>query len=104
MQPIRTAAAFAFLFLCLAQFALAQGYPSKPIHIVVPYPAGGGLDLIARAVGRELTQRWGQSVVVENKAGSATIVAAEGVAKSAPDGHTLLLTTDSTMTINPHLY
>ena len=75
MQPIRTAAAFAFLFLSLAQVALAQGYPSKPIHIVVPYPAGGGIDLIARAVGSQLTQRWGQSVVVENKPGSGTIVA-----------------------------
>ena len=104
MKLIRTAAAFVFLFLSLAQLALAQSYPSKPIRIVVPYPAGGGLDLIARAVGNQLAQRWGQAVVVENKPGSGTIVAAEGVAKSAPDGATLLLTTDSTITINPHLY
>ena len=103
MKLIKTAG-FAFLFLSLAQGALAQSYPTKPIHIVVPYPAGGGIDVIARAVGSQLTQRWGQSVVVENKPGSGTIVAAESVAKSAPDGHTLLLTTDSTMTINPHLY
>jgi len=104
MKFIRTAAALAFLALSFAQLALAQPYPSKPIRIVVPYPAGGGLDLIARAVGNQLAQRWGQAVVVENKPGSGTIVAADGVAKSAPDGHTLLLTTDSTITINPHLY
>ena len=104
MKLVRTAAAFALLVLAFAQGALAQSYPSKPIRIVVPYPAGGGIDLIARAVGAQLTQRWGQPVVVENKPGSGTIVAADGVAKSAPDGHTLLLTTDSTMTINPHLY
>jgi len=104
MRLIKTTAAFVLLLLTFIHGALAQGYPTKPIRIVVPYPAGGGLDLIARAVGNQLTQRWGQSVVVENKPGSGTIVAAEGVARSAPDGHTLLLTTDSTITINPHLY
>lgn len=104
MKLINTAAAFAFLLLCLAQGAHAQGYPTKPIRIVVPYPPGGGIDLIARAAGSQLTQRWGQGVVVENKPGSGTIVAAESVARSAPDGYTLLLTTDSTVTINPHLY
>ena len=104
MKLFKSTAAFAFLLLSFMHGALAQGYPSKPMRIVVPYPAGGGIDLIARAVGNQLTQRWGQSVVVENKPGPATIVAAEGVARSAPDGHTLLLTTDSTITINPHLY
>ena len=104
MKLVNSAAAFAFLLLCLAQGAHAQGYPTKPIRIVVPYPPGGGIDLIARATGSQLTQRWGQGVVVENKPGSGTIVAAESVARSAPDGYTLLLTTDSTMTINPHLY
>ncbi len=82
----------------------AQGYPIKPIRIVVPYPAGGGIDLIARAIGNQLSQRWGQGVIIENKPGSGTIVAAEGVAKAAPDGYTLMITTDSTMSVNPHLY
>ena len=90
--------------LTLAPGAQAQNYPNKPIRIVVPYPAGGGIDLIARATGNQLTQRWGQAVIVENKPGSGTIVAAEGVARSAPDGYTLMLTTDATLTINPHLY
>jgi len=104
MKLTNAVAAFVLLLLSFAQGAHAQGYPAKPIRIVVPYPAGGGIDLLARAVGAQLTQRWGQAVVVENKPGSGTIVAAESVAKSAPDGTTLLLTTDSTMTINPHLY
>ena len=81
-----------------------QGYPNKTIRIVVPYPAGGGIDLISRAIGNQLSQRWGQPVVIENKPGSGTIVAAEGVAKAAPDGYTLMVTTDSTISVNPHLY
>jgi len=104
MRFIKTAAFTLLLALSCMQGAQAQGYPSRPVRIVVPYPAGGGIDLIARAVGAQLAQRWGQPVVVENKPGSGTIVAAEAVARSAPDGTTLLLTTDSTISINPHLY
>ena len=82
----------------------APAYPSKPIRIVVPYPAGGGIDIISRVIGERLTQRLGQPVLVDNRAGGGTILAAELVAKAAPDGHTLMITTDSTITINPHLY
>ena len=106
MKPFNAAAlmlALAFAF-GLGPGAQAQNYPNRPIRIVVPYPAGGGIDLIARAIGNQLTQRWGQPVVVENKPGSGTIVAAEAVARSVPDGYTLMLTTDATLTINPHLY
>lgn len=106
MKPFQAAAlmlALAFA-LALGPGAQAQNYPNRPIRIVVPYPAGGGLDLIARAIGNQLTQRWGQPVIAENRPGSGTIVAAEGVARSAPDGYTLMLTTDATLTINPHLY
>jgi len=106
MKPFEAAAlmlALAFAFTS-GPGAQAQNYPNKSIRIVVPYPAGGGIDLIARAVGNQLTQRWGQPVIVENKPGSGTIVAAEGVARSVPDGYTLMLTTDATLTINPHLY
>ncbi len=84
--------------------ASAQNYPSKPIRIVVPYPAGGGIDIMSRQVAQRLAQRFNQSVVVENKPGAGTLVAAETVARATPDGHTLLVTTDATMTINPHLY
>ena len=93
---------------CLAPVALsgahAQGYPSKPVRIIVPYPAGGGIDIMSRLIGQRLAQRLGQSVVVENKPGAGTLVAAETVARAAPDGHVLLITTDATITINPHLY
>jgi tripartite-type tricarboxylate transporter receptor subunit TctC len=89
---------------CVAQTAAAQSYPSKPIRIVVPYPAGGGIDIMSRQIAQRLGQKFNQSVVVENKPGAGTLVAAEAVARAAPDGHTLLVTTDATMTINQHLY
>ena len=82
----------------------AQTWPTKPVQIVVPYPAGGGIDVLSRLIGQQLAQRLGRPVLVENKPGSGTLLAAETVARSAPDGHTLMVTTDSTITINPHLY
>ena len=84
--------------------AYAQTYPSRPIRIVVPYPAGGGIDVMSRLIAQRLAQRFGQAVVVENKPGAGTIVAAESVARATPDGATLMITTDATITINPHLY
>ncbi len=82
----------------------ALAYPNKPMRIVVPYPAGGGIDIISRVIGERLTQRLGQPVLVDNRPGGGTILAAELVARAAPDGHTLMITTDSTITINQHLY
>ncbi len=84
--------------------AAGQAYPAKPIRIVVPYPAGGGIDIISRVMGERLTQRLGQPVLIDNRPGGGTILAADLVAKAAPDGYTLMITTDSTITINPHLY
>ena len=84
--------------------ALAQTYPSKPVRIVVPYPAGGGIDILSRLIGQRVAQKFGQSVVIENKPGAGTLVAAETVARAAPDGHTLMVTTDATISINPYLY
>jgi tripartite-type tricarboxylate transporter receptor subunit TctC len=72
--------------------------------MVVAYPPGGGIDVLGRQLAEKLTATWGQPVVVENRPGANTIVAADVVAKSAPDGHTVLLTTDATFSINPHLY
>jgi tripartite-type tricarboxylate transporter receptor subunit TctC len=89
------------LALSLASFA-AQAWPTKPVRIVVAYPPGGGIDVMARQIGERLTRAWGQSVVVENKPGANTIVATDAVAKS--DNHTILMTTDATFSINPHLY
>jgi tripartite-type tricarboxylate transporter receptor subunit TctC len=91
------------LLLSLACFA-AHAWPTKPLRIVVAYPPGGGIDVLARQLADKLTPAWGQPVVVENKPGANTIVATDAVAKSAADGHTILMTTDATFSINPHLY
>ncbi len=78
----------------------AQDYPNKPVRVVVPYPAGGGTDLVARLVVPRLAERWKQTVVIDNKGGASGILGSEIVAKAAPDGYTLLITT-SAHTINP---
>ena len=90
------------LLCCFA--ANAQGWPSKPVRITVAYPPGGGIDILARQLADKLTPQWGQPVVVENRPGANTILAADAAAKAAPDGHTILMTTDATFSINPHLY
>jgi tripartite-type tricarboxylate transporter receptor subunit TctC len=84
--------------------AAAQSWPAKPVRIIVAYPPGGGIDVMARQLAEKLTGMWGEPVVVENKPGANTIVAAETVARSPADGYTVLLTTDATFSINPHLY
>ena len=85
------------------QAALAQ-YPTKPVHIVVPYPAGGAVDAFARVLTQQLSEMWNQQVVVDNRPGASTMIGAEQVAKSPPDGYTLLLTAELTLVIVPHLY
>ena len=94
----------AVLALCAGHGALAQSYPAKPIHLVVPFAAGGITDILARALGQRLSESWGQQVVIENKPGANSQVGAEYVAKAAPDGYTLLVSADTTFAMNPHLY
>jgi tripartite-type tricarboxylate transporter receptor subunit TctC len=89
---------------CGASSTWAQGYPSKPIHVVVGFPPGGGNDIIARLVGAKMQEAWGQPVVIENKPGANSIIAAEFVAKSASDGYTLLVNATGGMSVNPVLY
>ena len=84
--------------------ATAQGYPSQQIRFLVPYSPGGLPDTVARVVAKKLTDRIGQSVVVENRPGANGVVAAQALAAATPDGHTLLVTDDSMMTINPLIY
>ena len=84
--------------------ALAQTFPSKTVFIVVPYPAGGSTDVLARALATQLTALWGKSVVVENVPGASSIIGADKVARSAPDGQTLLLTIDPTVVSNRFIY
>jgi tripartite-type tricarboxylate transporter receptor subunit TctC len=83
--------------------AFAQ-WPARAVRIVVAYPPGGGIDVLARQLADRLVPLWGQPVVVENRPGGSTIPATELVAKSPADGYTILLTTDSTFSINPHLF
>jgi tripartite-type tricarboxylate transporter receptor subunit TctC len=87
--------------LILAGTVAAQSYPSKPIHLVVPFPAGGATDILSRALSQELGKKIGQSIVVENKPGAGGTIGALAAAKSSPDGYTLLLTTSSTHSIGP---
>jgi len=79
-------------------------FPSRPVTIIVPFPAGGGADAFARALGQQLSERWKQPVVIDNRPGAATQVGAVAAARAAPDGHTLLLTSDTTLLVNPALY
>ena len=74
--------------------AAAQTYPDKPVKIVLGVPPGGGLDVLVRGIAAELSTKWGQSVVVDNKPGASGLIAAEGIANAAPDGYSLLATTD----------
>jgi tripartite-type tricarboxylate transporter receptor subunit TctC len=93
------------LGVAAAPAALGQAqYPVRAVRIVVAYPPGGGIDVMARQLAERLGPQWGQPVVVENRPGGSTIPATELVAKSPADGHTILLTTDSTFSINPHLF
>lgn len=84
--------------------AFAQQFPAKPVRIIVPYPPGGGGDLIGRLFSDRMSKSWGQTVLVENRPGAASIIGTDAVAKAAPDGYTLLVTTDSPITSVAHLY
>jgi tripartite-type tricarboxylate transporter receptor subunit TctC len=102
---IRAAIAAVGAVLAACTAASAQTYPSKPVHIIVPFAAGGITDVIGRALGQRLAEAFGQQVVVENRPGGGTgQVGTEYVAKSAPDGHTLLVTADATFVTAPHVY
>jgi tripartite-type tricarboxylate transporter receptor subunit TctC len=84
--------------------ASAQAYPKKPIQIIVPFPAGGPTDVIARRVADKLQQSLGKPIIVDNRPGGATMIGANAVIKSEPDGHTLLCGTTSTFAVVPNLY
>jgi tripartite-type tricarboxylate transporter receptor subunit TctC len=110
MHPRPIALALASIQLCVSLIgaALAQeradAFPSRAIKIVVPFPAGGPSDVLARIIGQKMSEDWGQPVVVENRVGANTVLGAQQVAKAAPDGYTLLMAIDSTLTMNQYLY
>ena len=100
LRRLRRILLFPALLLPLA--ALAQ-YPTKPVHIVVPFPAGGPTDVLSRVLAQKLAERWRVAVVVDNKPGAGGAIGSDAVAKSAPDGYTLVMATSSTHSIGPAL-
>src|SRR4249919_1560071 len=82
----------------------ADAFPTRAIKIVVPFPAGGPSDVLARMIGQKMSEDWGQPVVIENRPGANTVLGAQQVAKAPPDGYTLLMAIDSTLTMNQYLY
>ena len=101
---IPLAITLAFSALASAPALAQQSFPSRPVNLVVPFPPGGGTDTGARILAEQLSKRWGQPVVVENKGGAAGQIGADSVAKAKPDGYTLLLGNIGTQAINPSLY
>jgi tripartite-type tricarboxylate transporter receptor subunit TctC len=100
---LRTAAALLVGLAAAAAPAAAQDYPTRPITMVLPFPAGSGIDVTARLVADNLSTRLGQPVVVENKAGANGVLAATAVARAAPDGYTIFMTTNSSQSAAPYL-
>ena len=96
--------ALAALFACAAFHVQAQGYPAKPVRIIVPFAAGGGTDIVARTVGARLGEGLGQTVIVDNRAGAAGAIGTELAAKSAADGYTLLMGSNGPLAISPGLH
>jgi tripartite-type tricarboxylate transporter receptor subunit TctC len=98
-------AAFVLVSALVAAPATAQdAYPSRAIHVIVPFPAGGPSDVMARLIGDKMSADFGQPVVIENRPGANTVIGAEAVAKANPDGYTLLMAIDSTLVMNQYLY
>ena len=104
MWSVWKAAAIVAVALGICGEAPAQGYPTRPITLVVPYPPGGGVDTLARVVADKLSGALGQQVVVDNRAGGSGLVGTRAFIKSAPDGHTLFLGHTGSISINPSLY
>jgi tripartite-type tricarboxylate transporter receptor subunit TctC len=88
-------------FAAMPRAAVAQDYPTRTVTILVPFAAGGGTDMIARAIAQKLEQRLGKTFVIENRPGAGTAIAAAAAAKAVPDGYTLMQATSGTMSMNP---
>src|SRR5258708_14250708 len=101
---MRRIAAALFIAVAFSGGATARGWPEKPVRFVVGFTPGGPSDILARALGQKLAESWGQQVVIENRPGAGGNIAAEAVAKSAPDGTTWLLGNNSILTTNQSLY
>jgi tripartite-type tricarboxylate transporter receptor subunit TctC len=104
MNPIRCLVAGAALTLCAGGVAWSQAYPAKPVRVIIPFPPGGANDIVARIVFQKFSDQMGQTFVVENRSGAGGTVGSAIVAKSPPDGYTLLVQTVASHVSNAHLY
>jgi tripartite-type tricarboxylate transporter receptor subunit TctC len=100
---LRLLASFVLLLTAIDMAPAQDAFPSRPVHVLVPFAPGGAVDIVARTLGDELSSRWGRAVVVENRPGAGGVVASEAEAKAAPDGYTLILVATG-HALNPHLY
>ena len=98
------ACTLASLLLVTADLSFAQSYPSKTVRIVIGYPAGGGVDFTARPIAQRLSERWGHSVIVDSRPGGSAMIGTDLVAKSAPDGYTMMLSASSEVSMNVALF
>jgi tripartite-type tricarboxylate transporter receptor subunit TctC len=90
--------------LAAAEEQSAANFPNRPIRLIVPFPAGGPSDIVARLIGQKMSEDWGQPVVVENRPGANTIIGAQAAAKATPDGYTLFMAIDSSLVMNQYLH
>jgi len=104
MSKLSRRAFAAMLVALLPAAAMAQAWPARQVRIVCPFPAGGATDVVSRLLAQKLQEAWGQTVIVENRSGAGGNIGADVVAKSAPDGYTLLMTSGSIVTANPYMY
>ena len=105
MKKLLSQALVAIGLMCaLIPFAIAQGYPNKSIRLIVPFPPGGGNDVIGRIIAQKLTERLGQQVVVDNRAGANGIVGLQALMQAPPDGYTIGVAAAGPMAVNPSLY
>lgn len=100
----RTSATFALMLCVFSPLCAAQSYPSKPMRLIVPFAPGGGVDLIGRIIAQKLQEAWGQAVIVDNRGGGGGNIGTDMVAKSQPDGYTLLMGYVGNLAINPFLF
>jgi tripartite-type tricarboxylate transporter receptor subunit TctC len=100
---VRIGAALAAFLICGTSALAQQSFPTKPVHLLIPYAPGGAVDILGRTLGDELSKKWGQPVIIENRTGAGGTIASQVVAKSTPDGYTLVIVA-SGHAINPYLY
>src|SRR5512146_2319133 len=97
-------AGLGLLFIGAVSSAMAQAFPSRPVRLIAPFPAGGGVDIVARQLAQKLTEQWGQQVVVDNRPGATGIIGTDIAARATPDGYTLIMGNAATHAVNVSLY